>query len=1437
MAPPLLTSVEQALGNSFKITYTVGSGPLSSIVLLVNGLLTDDEVRHFDLSPTSSQVLITGDSKPFVNGELYTFTLRQRNGPVVIYSEPPAERVRAVDVPRQPVIAQVAPIDGGITFVIDTGAQQGGPLRTMTFVAYSTGEPIYATWSFAPDAMNPTNILVRSTANANKYDVAILGLTNEVFYEIVGSTINDIGESIESASVTSTPRNDAMPPKSVTAVPGDMSITLTIDLNAIPWYDTIESFYIRSNPTADPVVVPRGEMRLTLNGLYEYNISGLNNGQTYSPGVALYFTAALLSEYISPGAQIPFKAPNAPANFTALAFDKEVSLKWDNVPTINNGGFAISSYEVLDEEDNTFFKAVSPSTGATTETTVTELVNGSSHRFKVRAVTLNGNTGSTAMQYSSYTVSSPIIIIPFTAPNKPLNLHADVVVGATPADAAMVDLTWDPPADSGGFPVAFYYVYVNGILFVKNESNKFNSTSCRVDTGLTNGNLAEFYVQAVIYEKNITSNPEYLGALSDSVSVTPYALSAAVLNFQAVASDQSVSLSWTVPFTATGGLPLAYFELFRNDAFYKNITDYDVDTSVSNGTTYSYKMRAVVLDPNNQNVPVTGVFTESKSATPFKSATGPQTFTATVVIGQSPNVSLTWVEPAETPGLTFEYYEVYVNDVKVIDTTNLSYSAVTNMTNGSSASFKVRYVGKNAIGDIVPGSFATTSATPFNRAVPPTGLAATVVIGETPTAGPIVNLTWNAVGSPENGGFAVAYYEVYIEKTGYTLLGSVNAPSTSYSAVTNMTNGSLASFKVRSVVLDQNNSNNPEPGDLSTYAESATPFAKPSAPLNLRATPQNGSIDLIWDEPAQNGGMPVTGYNIYEVGNDKSIGFSPTSSYTVSPLVNGTAHSYYVKAVVEDPNKAANDPNKQVEGAKSANSDTKTPTAAPPAVSNFNVRAKPSDGAGMYFSWTALTNADYNQTITGYKITWEGDFTTASRLSNSSFVPMSSFTLGTSYSFNIQAIMTNPNTGVDVYGPVTTPVSKIAFVTPVGVTSLTVIPISDGGSISASWTPPPPIGADIDYQVCIDDGFGIVQMVFITDSKKTFTGLPNGVRQTLYVISRAVDPNGVLNPYTNEVEAYNGKNVNLICYAFKAPSAPLNLTGTARDKGVTLQWDSVPEASNGGFAVYNYKVFMMYGSTETDLGSHFNAGPKQIFATSINLSNGGLYTFRVQAVVKDLNSNGDVFSVKSDPFSIRPYKAAISANVTVESTDQTLTLTYGTPDVTGTGMSLENVQYSVQLNELTAVVTDSNTYTFENLTNDINYSIRVFARTRNPNDSSPSSYVDASHITTSGIPSGDPIIRDVAVNDRQIIVSAIPNGSFLDEYLVIASDGAQDYFFSNKQLNNPEPNALTGLVTLTITPEMFTNFPADQVFNGAVVILSNNNGLSYLKKRNPDIPV
>lgn len=146
-----------------------------------------------------------------------------------------------------------------------------------------------------------------------------------------------------------------------------------------------------------------------------------------------------------------------------------------------------------------------------------------------------------------------------------------------------------------------------------------------------------------------------------------------------------------------------------------------------------------------------------------------------------------------------------------------------------------------------------------------------------------VTLTWSAAEG-SNG------YKVYASTTSdsYTIPANTVAGSVYSCDVTELTNGTIYYFVVRSTSIDGDSVNSNE--------LSATPQTVPDAPTNVSATAGNGKATVTFTAPTDNGGSPITGYIV--TSNPGSITATGTGeTITVTGLQNGITYTFTVKAI------------------------------------------------------------------------------------------------------------------------------------------------------------------------------------------------------------------------------------------------------------------------------------------------------------------------------------------------------------------------------------------------------------------------------------------------------------------------------------------------------------------------------------------------------------
>jgi predicted phage tail protein len=219
---------------------------------------------------------------------------------------------------------------------------------------------------------------------------------------------------------------------------------------------------------------------------------------------------------------------------------------------------------------------------------------------------------------------------------------------------------------------------------------------------------------------------------------------------------------------------------------------------------------------------------------------------------------------------------------------------VTGLSNGKVHIFVVRAV--NTAG---AGSWVTLS-----RLVTPTGTIPGVVSALTATPGnQRVTLNWSAPTS--DGGSPITNYEIMVaEQTGgvwSSYRPVARAASTATSAeVTGLSNSKVHIFVVRAV-------NTNGAGSWVTLSRLVTPTGTiPGVVSALTATPGNQRVTLHWSAPTDDGGSPITNYEIMVADQTGGVwssyrpvarAASTATSAEVTGLSNSKVHIFVVRAV------------------------------------------------------------------------------------------------------------------------------------------------------------------------------------------------------------------------------------------------------------------------------------------------------------------------------------------------------------------------------------------------------------------------------------------------------------------------------------------------------------------------------------------------------------
>lgn len=260
-----------------------------------------------------------------------------------------------------------------------------------------------------------------------------------------------------------------------------------------------------------------------------------------------------------------------------------------------------------------------------------------------------------------------------------------------------------------------------------------------------------------------------------------------------------------------------------------------------------------------------------------KTPTTPQTF---IVTPGNTNVTLTWEAPTDNGGSPVIEYKLYRStasngEYSLIASPTSTIYTDEDRTNGQVLWYRVS--ASNAAGE--GAKTENVSAIPFTVPNAPTGLME--IAGNAQ-----VGLNWTAPSY--DGGRVIDYYLVY--QDGNELPGHINGSAT---IIANLTNGQDYVFRVAA--------HNLAGVSITSNAISGMPFTVPHAPTGLKGIEGNALVTLNWTEPSINGGISVSGYNLYRStssdGNYTLIASPQRETFTDTNLVNGQSYWYKVSAV------------------------------------------------------------------------------------------------------------------------------------------------------------------------------------------------------------------------------------------------------------------------------------------------------------------------------------------------------------------------------------------------------------------------------------------------------------------------------------------------------------------------------------------------------------
>jgi hypothetical protein len=402
----------------------------------------------------------------------------------------------------------------------------------------------------------------------------------------------------------------------------------------------------------------------TLGNSQFFTLVNLVNFTEYEVACYTYNTngTSLISNTIS---SVPATTPNPPLNLTAVAGYQQITLSWE--PPTDSVYVPILSYNVVNALTAQIIANV---TGSTLSYTVLNLTPGTSYSFYIEAIN----------SYGTGLPSTTVISIPYQASTSVIDLTSD------PSNNSVL-LSWDPPSNTGGFPVNSYAIYrpsttgMNTLLVDLSG----NQTSYQF-TGLFNGTSYTYIVIPITYNPVLNI---YITGASSSITTKPYTSSGPPQNLVARPADASMILTWSAP-SNTGGYPISIYvintyDMSNNLLFTENSLTPYTQYGLINGTSYIFQIISQTLN-TELNQTITGG-SISVISVPFTQSQGVQNLLATSSDGM---VALSWDEPIDTGGNPVQRYNVYFDGAldATVSPGNRSYTR-TGLTNGETHTFNV----------------------------------------------------------------------------------------------------------------------------------------------------------------------------------------------------------------------------------------------------------------------------------------------------------------------------------------------------------------------------------------------------------------------------------------------------------------------------------------------------------------------------------------------------------------------------------------------------------------------------------------------------------------------------------------------------------------------------------------------------------------------------
>ncbi|MCU0798241.1 MAG: fibronectin type III domain-containing protein [Candidatus Thermoplasmatota archaeon] len=433
-----------------------------------------------------------------------------------------------------------------------------------------------------------------------------------------------------------------------------------------------------------------------------------------------------------------------------------------------------------------------------------------------------------------------------------------------------IDLTWEEPSSDGGEPILGYRIYRGTNPASKKLIFETATNLSYHDANLTNG---------IRYHYSVKARNKVGEGVGADASAVPMTTPGPPLPYHVRAGNAFLNFSFSPPMDR-GGAVILYYDVFLSNGtgpYVLVVSGLDRlfynASGLMNGRTYNISVSASNLAGEGpRSVPFGGV--------PRKRPGPPMDLKVAPFSG---GALLSWSPPLDDGGAWNLTYRVYggrsLSDLVLLRwDLVMTSSEVRSLENGRDYHFIVAAV--NEMGEGPSAGPIVTN--PLGIPSEPWNLTAS-------EGGDHVVLKWTAPNA--SGGYVNLTYEIRFSADGGFGPSTIKGTEAREQTVWGLEQGIHHTFSVRAF-------NTRSFGPWSSNV-SITPFNRPGPPTDLKLVPGDGTLNLSWGSPIDNGGDPGLLYEVHLGERNDSLYLRSNTtdlSLYISGLVNGKTYFLKVRA-------------------------------------------------------------------------------------------------------------------------------------------------------------------------------------------------------------------------------------------------------------------------------------------------------------------------------------------------------------------------------------------------------------------------------------------------------------------------------------------------------------------------------------------------------------